>query len=134
MSEHESWSMRIRAIPFLLAVLTAGCSARTGEVGAVRHDPERAKLALVAALDAWKKGEARALSQRTPPIRFVDVDLAAGWRLAEYEIQEPDATIRPHTDVAVILSLRDRRGTTVRRETHYQVSTDPALAVLRSDP
>jgi hypothetical protein len=55
-------------------------------------------------------------------------------RLADYEIGEPDAPILPYKDVAVILSLRDSRGKTVRRETNYQVATDPALAVLRSDP
>ncbi|MHC5545016.1 hypothetical protein ACYOEI_42815, partial [Singulisphaera rosea] len=89
---------------------------------------------LVAALDAWKKGEARSLARRDPPIRFVDDDLAAGLRLVEYELEEPDAPLLPFKDVPVILSMRDARGKTVRRETSYQVATDPKLAVLRSDP
>jgi hypothetical protein len=93
------------------------------------YDPEQAK----AALDAWKKGEAKALPRRHPPIRFVDDDLVAGMRLSDYEVEEPDAPIGLHQDVAVILSLRDARGEVVRREARYQVATEPGLAVLRSD-
>jgi hypothetical protein len=100
----------------------------------MHHDPERARVALIAALNAWKQGEARDLARRQPPIRFVDDDFAAGWRLTEYEIEEPDAPILAYRNVAVILALRDPRGKAVRRETSYQVATDPALAVLRSDP
>jgi hypothetical protein len=33
----------------------------------------------------------------------------------------------------VILSLRDARGKAIQREAHYQIATEPALAVLRSD-
>ena len=85
-------------------------------------------------LDAWKHGEARSLARHNPPIRFEDEDFVAGLRLADYEIVEPDAPIQLHKNIPVILSLRDPRGRTIRRETNYQVATDPALAVLRSDP
>jgi hypothetical protein len=98
------------------------------------YNPEQARAALVTALDAWKKGEARALARRKPPIRFVDDDFVAGLRLSDYEIEEPDAPIGLHKDVSVILSLRDARGKVVRREANYQVATEPGLAVLRSDP
>lgn len=122
----------------LLAVLTlAGCAGRdaaqTLAPGAA-FDAPRARLALTTALDAWKRGKARELSRATPPVRFSDDDLAAGWRLDDYELVEPDAEIAPNRDVAVILSLRDARGRTARRETTYQVATSPGLAVLRSDP
>ena len=85
------------------------------------------------ALDAWKKGEARALGKRNPPIRFNDDDFLAGLRLSDYEIEEPDREIQSHKDVEVILSLRDARGMVIRREARYQVATRPGLAVLRSD-
>ena len=99
----------------------------------MRHDPERARLALVTALDSWKRGEASTLPRRNPPVRLADEDFAAGLQLADYDIEEPDAPVIPHKDVAVILSLRDGRGKTVRREARYQDSTDPGLAVFRSD-
>jgi hypothetical protein len=122
-----------RRIPALL-IVAAGCSGGAGPAVESRYDSEQAKAALVTALDAWKKGEARSLSRRNPPIRFVDDDLAAGLQLSDYEIEEPDAPVSLHKNIPVILSLRDARGRAVRRETQYQVATEPGLAVLRSDP
>lgn len=122
-----------RRILLTLLLVTAGCSGKPGQTVAPAYDSDQAKVALAAALDAWKKGEARALLDRKPPIRFVDDDLATGMRLADYEIEEPDAPIALHQDVEVILSLRDSRGKAIRREARYQVATKPGLAVLRSD-
>jgi hypothetical protein len=118
---------------FVLLFVTAGCSGRGEPPVETRYDPEQARTALIAALDAWKKGEGKSLSKRNPPIRFVDDDLLAGLRLSDYEIEEPDLPFKPHKDVSVILALRDARGKSVRREARYQVGTDPTLAVLRSD-
>jgi hypothetical protein len=126
--------MRANSSGFALLIILASGSGCTEPAAEGHHDPKRARLALVPALDAWKRGEARALARRAPPVRFVDEDFAAGWKLADYEIVEPDTPIRQFENVAVILSLRDKGGRTVRRETAYQVVTDPALAVLRSDP
>ena len=117
----------------LLLVIAAGCREGVEPTGSTRYDPAQARTALIAALDAWRKSEAQTLPRRTPPIRFVDDDLVAGFRLADYEVEEPDASLAPHTDVNVILSLRDARGQTVRREARYQVTTEPMLAVLRND-
>jgi hypothetical protein len=128
--------MRARAFDWVLPILivTAGCSGGVKPSDQPRYDSAEARTALIAALDAWKKGEAKALPRRKPPIRFVDDDFATGMRLADYEIDEPDAPIALHKDVEVILSLRDAAGKTVRREARYQVATEPTLAVLRSDP
>jgi hypothetical protein len=125
----------MRACQMLLVVLfvTAGCSGRSEPAVEPRYDAEQARTALIAALDAWKKGEAKSLSKRNPPIRFVDDDLLAGLRLSDYEIEEPDLPLKPHQNVSVILSMRDARGKIVRREARYQVGTEPTLAVLRSD-
>ncbi len=118
--------------PIVLAVIVSctGCSQPASEAP---YDSEEARTALIAALDAWKKGEAKSLPKRNPPIRFVDDDLISGLRLSEYEIEEPDLPVKLHQDIAVILEMRDARGTRVRREARYQVGTDPTLSVLRSD-
>jgi hypothetical protein len=121
-----------RILPVLLAAL-AGCSGSSRPQSEVPYDSEKARTALVAALDAWKKGEVKSLTKRTPPIRFVDDDLLAGLRLSDYEIEEPDIPIKRHQDVSVLLSLRDARGKSIHREARYQVGTDPNLSVLRSD-
>jgi len=118
-------------MPLLLTV--AGCAGAPELPAELRYDSGEARNALATALDAWKKGEARALARRNPPIRFLDDDFAAGLRLSDYEIEEPDREIELHKDVEVILSLRDARGNVVRREARYQVATKPGLAVLRSD-
>ncbi|MDR3638299.1 MAG: hypothetical protein P4L84_31135 [Isosphaeraceae bacterium] len=115
-------------------IVAVGCSRSVGPPTAQPpYESEKARAALIAALDSWKNGEGKSLAKRTPPIRFVDDDFATGLRLSEYEIEEPDRPIAMHEDVAVILSLRDARGKTIRRETRYQVATSPGLAVLRSD-
>jgi hypothetical protein len=121
-----------RMLPVLLAVVT-GCSGSSRPASEAPYDSEQARAALIAALDAWKKGEAKSLTKRNPPIRFADDDLLAGLRLSDYEIEEPDLPFKLHQDVSVILSLRDARGKSVQREARYQVGTDPTLAVLRSD-
>jgi hypothetical protein len=118
----------------IATLVAAGCSRGAGPALPVRYDSERARDALVAALDSWKRGEAEGLARRDPPIRFTDDDIVAGWSLVDYELEEPDAPITLHKDIPVILSLRDRQGRTVRREANYQVATDPSLAVLRCEP
>jgi hypothetical protein len=119
-------------LPAVLAV-AAGCSGGTGAVSEGSFDSQRALSALVTSLDAWKKGEAKLLAKRQPPIRFEDDDLLSGFRLSEYEIEEPDSPIKPHQDVAVILVMTDPQGKSVRREARYQVGMEPKLSVLRSD-
>jgi hypothetical protein len=121
-----------RVFPVLLAVLT-GCSGSSRPASEASYDAEKARGALVAALDAWKKGVAKSLAKRMPPIRFVDDDLLTGLRLSDYEIDEPDLPVKLHQDVSVRLSLRDAQGRSIQREARYQVGTDPTLSVLRSD-
>ena len=125
--------LRACRVPIALLLAASGCWRATAPEGASEHDSEKARSALIAALDAWKKGDARSLVKRTPPIRLADDDLNAGLLLSDYELEEPDAPVLLHKDVSVILSLRDSRGRSIRREARYQVATAPSLSVLRSD-
>ena len=125
--------MRRYWILVVLLAVTAGCSGGPGAAADASFDSEKARTALLTALDAWKKGEAKSLAKRQPPIRFEDDDLLSGYRLSEYEIEEPDSPIKSHQDVEVILMMKDRQGKNVRREATYQVGLDPKLSVLRSD-
>jgi hypothetical protein len=121
-----------RILPLLLFIVM-GCSRSDQQASESAYDPEQARSTLTTVLEAWKKGETKSLTKRNPPIRFVDDDLLAGLRLADYEIEEPNLPLKVHQEVSVILSLRDARGNTVRREALYQVATNPNPAVLRSD-
>jgi hypothetical protein len=124
--------MRFSLIAPAVLVFALGCSGEAG-IDTTPFDSEKAQTVLVASLDAWKKGEAKSLAKRNPPIRFEDDDLLSGFQLSDYEIEEPDSPIKPHKDVEVILMLRDRQGKHVRREATYQVGLTPGLSVLRSD-
>jgi hypothetical protein len=116
-----------------ILILTAGYSSEPEPEFDAPYNPTKARAALVASLDAWRKGEALALARRDAPIRFVDDDFVSGFRLTDYKIDEPDVPAWLHQDVRVRLSLRDAQGEVVQREAQYQIATEPALAVLRSD-
>ena len=100
---------------FIPLVFALGCGTRETP-SSPNYSSERARGALVATLDAWKKGEAKGLSKRKPPIRFVDDDFVSGMKLMEFAIAEIDAPIVKHKDVNVMLSLQSARGKTVRRD------------------
>lgn len=116
----------------LLPFLAIGCSRSADDE--VTQDELQAGELLVSALDAWKQGQAATLAQRSPPIRFVDEDWSEGAVLADYEIEALEAGVRPFEDVPVRLVLRDGGGNTTERMVSYQVTLEPALAILRSDP
>ena len=118
--------MRVNWVFALLLAANLGCPGCSRPARETPYDSEKARGALIAALEAWKKGEAKSLPKRNPPIRFVDDDLLSGLRLAEYEIDEPDLPFKLHEDVPVILEMRDAQGKRFRREARYQVSTEPA--------
>jgi len=116
-----------------LLFLAAGCSVAVVPDDA-EFDPDLARETLHSALDAWKDGKAKMLIRLSPPIRFVDDDLSAGYRLVDYEFDPSDQAIRPFQNISVALTLRQGNGPEVTRTAMYQVSLEPALAVLRSDP
>jgi hypothetical protein len=114
----------------LCALLAAaGCSRATS----AKFDVGEARKTLTDALDAWKEGRARELAQASPPIRFVDDDLASGARLVSYECEATANSFRAFQNVPVTLVLEDRAGKSTRKTVTYQVALAPRLTVLRSD-
>jgi len=113
----------------LTMICLAGCS-RQAPTG---YDPDRAKLVLIKALDAWKAGQLPSLATQSPPIRFQDDDLAAGYELIDYRIVELSLQILPFKNINLELELRDPQGKTRRKFTVYQVGLEPIATVQRSD-
>ena len=113
-----------------VSVSSFGCATRTPTAV---EDSARAKYILVAALEAWKDGQVKSLSSRTPPIRFADDDQRAGLILVDYGFKNEEAGIKPFQDVPIVLLLRNRDGRTLTKTAAYQVAVDPVLTVLRSD-
>ncbi len=124
----------LRQVLFLLVPLLLGAVTGCHDTPpAVHYDGQQALAILTTALDAWKQGNAKHLSQQTPPIRLVDDDFRNGLQLISYRLCEPDALIQAHRDVEVELTLKNRQAEIVQRLVTYQVSLPPHAALLRSD-
>jgi hypothetical protein len=121
-----------RCIALCGILLVAGCWWKQPDRDPV--DSDKFLPALTTALEAWKSGQAESLSARQPPIRFANDDWIAGRQLVDYQLNDPDAPVRPFETVYVTLLLRNAEGRTVQRVVGCQVSSKPGLAVLRSEP
>jgi len=114
--------------PFLLLLLvTAGCGASMPPPA----DSAKARAALQAALDAWKKGEsAQSLQGRSPAIHVNDF----GWdnkdHLARYEILSEQASGQSYK-AKVLLTIQYANGAQMQHEANYSVDTNPSLVIVR---
>lgn len=117
--------------PVILLVGLAGCQWMWLDEG--DSDSDSAAEVLTAALDAWKAGNVKSLTQREPPIRFADDDCAAGMQLVEYELEDEAPAIHPFQNVRIALQLKNKQGKLTNVIASYQVATEPALTVLRSN-
>ncbi|MBX3437365.1 MAG: hypothetical protein KF861_07750 [Planctomycetaceae bacterium] len=116
----------------VLWLVAAGCAPRQPSGG--EYDSDSAKETLSAALDAWKQLAVSTLASREPPIRFSDEDHAAGCRLVQYELTQPDRPIAAFENVPVTLVLQDTRGERIEKQVAYQITLEPHRAVLRTEP
>jgi hypothetical protein len=125
-------TMRIleKLLVMFFFLVVAGCSTSTPSP---QYDSEKAKGTLVRALEAWKKNEIGLLAKGTPPLRFEDDDYRDGCRLVGFRLADEQLQLRQNSDIRVELSLIDRRNKPVSKSVNYQVSLEPALAVLRND-
>jgi hypothetical protein len=115
------------------AVLLAGCADAAWKVDP-KYDSSRAIETLKTALDAWQNGKAAGLAKQKPPLRFVDDDYKAGFKLVRYELTDKEPPTGPFASIAVTLTLQRRKAPPIERPAMYQVAVEPHLSVLRSDP
>lgn len=95
-------------------------------------DSGRARAALHAALEAWKRGEARgALHQQGKGIYCNDDDWAAGLRLRSYRIAETDDYFGRSCRILAQLDLENRQGTPVAKKIVYLIDTASAVVIVR---
>lgn len=117
-----------RCALFLLATLLAGCGD-----GLKEADPNLAKQALVAVLDAWHEGRSIDDVSNGPPVMTVsDPAWKGGYKLSKYEVAEATQTAGFDRTIPVELWLQDPRGKAVRQKVRYTVSLEPTRTVLRS--
>jgi hypothetical protein len=113
----------------LAAALLPGCS---GSRRMSPADPSRAREALTATLDCWKRGESPAsLTAAAPPIAAQDLDWLAGAKLESYEVAGEGKTLDAYLRFPVKLSLQTRDGQKAEKAVNYLVGTSPSLVVYR---
>ncbi len=123
----------VRRVGFLAGLLlpalsTAGCGR--GLPSAM--DVGEARVALSAALDAWKDGQSpESLRDRKPPVDFRDVSWDRGNKLRKYEIErEEPAGVSAR--MTVKLHLSEKSGANRTRVAVYTVDAGPVI-VIRPD-
>jgi hypothetical protein len=116
---------------WLLWFVSSGCGA--GDT-AQPADPGQAQEALRAVLEAWKAGETpEDLSKRTPPIHVKDVDWTSGLHLVSYQAGETGQLVGYDLNYLVVLELKSPKGTSIKKNAVYTVTTRPELFVARQE-
>lgn len=116
-----------------LLCIPFGCGHTASNNLAQNHDPQLALETLITALDAWKAGKLDTLKKQEKPIRFVDDDQRAGWKLVSFEPPDPKLVILPHQDILVAIVVEKNRDKQHEKTVTYQIGVSPVRSVLRSD-
>lgn len=120
------WSLVVAS-----AIISAtGCGGAPGG----GDDPDAARAALGAALDAWKEGKApESLLELSPAVHVADYRWEAGFKLKDYKVAESSATSGYDRRYPVQLWLTSAKGKDARERAVYNVATRPSVTVVR-DP
>ncbi len=114
----------------LCALAMAGCRAQR----AAEASSARARDALAAGLDAWKRGEGpEVLARQAPAIYFSDRDWREGQKLLEYRLAGEPTSFGYAVQYTAILGLQDKAGRKHSKSVIYDVNTDSAISVARHD-
>ena len=127
------WTGRAFRSGWILGALliSAGCG-----MGGSAHpaDPDQAREALIAVLDAWKAGEKpEDLGNRTPPIHVKDTDWKGGFVLVSYNAQTEGKLAGYDMNCPVSLELKSPKGKSAKKTVIYTITTRPELLVTRQE-
>ena len=108
----------------------AGCRSQR----AADADPAKARDALAAGLDAWKRGEGpEALARQSPAIYFHDRDWRDGQKLLEFRLAGEPTPFGYGVQYTAILGLQDKDGRKHSKSVIYVINTDSAISIARHD-
>lgn len=114
-----------------LPALAVGCK---GGHKFSQAELDRARQALEASLDSWKKGEAlEKLRSRPEPIQFAEEWPKQGLKLLDYQVLGTEHTDMETMRFSVKLTVQDRRGKREERQVTYVVAIKPPITIGR-DP
>ncbi|MCI0456171.1 MAG: hypothetical protein L0Z62_04220 [Gemmataceae bacterium] len=115
-----------------LVVPLSGCG---GKRGLSQADLDRARQAVEASLETWKKGEPAAkLSALNPPVQMTDPDWKAGSKLLKHEIKKTEGLQGENARCWVVLSVQDRKGRKSDKDAVYEVNLGGGKVVIGRDP
>ena len=120
-------------VPIILAILVPALALGCGGDKRSAADIERARVAVVVALDSWKaNGPAAGLKAAPDPVEFSE-EMRATHTLTGYDLGKVDGSDPAVIRWAVILHLKDRKGKASDREEVYAVALKSPVVVSR-DP
>ena len=109
----------------------SGCGRPTPQLS----DPALSRETLQQALEAWKKGDTLdGYKQAVPKVTVVDRQWQEGVKLLGYEIDGDGQPDGYDMQFKVKLSVQESDGKQTKTKGTYNVSTSPALVIVRSDP
>jgi len=109
-----------------MLLLATGCGRRS----LPERDLARARDAVQATLETWKKGKsADSLKERS--IDADDPDWAAGERLVDFMIYDADGRKRDNIRCGVMLTLLDRQGSKVNKEVFFTITSADKIVIRR---
>ncbi len=117
----------------LIGLLSLLCLPGCSDAKPVVANPDRARVALETALEAWKKGAPHeSLKAANPPIHVSDSEWHDGNKLVEYELRaERSAGFGWRCEVQLTVEAKD--GGTRKHLAMYRVDTEPAIVVVHEE-
>ena len=115
-----------------LSAMLAGC----GSPGPMKSatTPELSLALLTLALDAWKGGASQVeLSQRNPPVYFVDDAYRRGAKLTSYTIEDTGKPVGTGISYVVTLQLQEAGAAPAAKKVAFRVVTSPNNSIARED-
>ncbi len=121
-----TWPCRLLMLA-LLCVVSVGCGGPRG--GPV--DSSKAQDVFKTFLKAWQDG--KKAEDLKPDITGVDRDWSAGKKLVSFEIKPSETNQGTTLRFSVQLTLKDDKGAESKSTAIYNVTTAPAVTVIRDD-
>jgi hypothetical protein len=117
----------------LLGIFSLMCLTGCNDATPVAANPDRARVALETALEAWKKGDSHeSLKTANPPIHVSDSEWHGGNTLVEFELgAERSAGFGWRCEVQ--LTVEAKSGGTRKHLAVYRVDTEPAIVVVHEE-
>lgn len=115
-------------------LFAAGGLALAGCSGPVNTpvDAAKARDALRAALDSWKRGDKiEQMQSASPPVYVIDPEWQAGAVLKEYKLVNDGTELDANLHCPVRITVKPAGGAESTREVTYIISTAPNLTVSR---